>query len=656
MKQYQKLRFKLSFIIVLSIIVPLILVSLVQYTRTKSEISEKVYTINENLVKGLKKEIVNNLDSFESLLISYTENGLVQNLSSSSMNPMFQSVIKNQTYITNIFVTNDTGMEIYNSTGIVADRSSTDYFKAALEGKLTYSEVSISEETGKPVVVIVAPVETYLGVVGVLGASIDLSMLEKLVKERVTGNGGYPFIVDKNGRTIAHPEDKHVTAMTDVTMLEPVSEVLKGKTDVTTYTYAEEEKLAAYTFIESVGWGVIVQLPSKVAYKALADIEFVSIIGLIVAAVFGIILAYSIALYIEKPIMMIKKQVEINSKGDFSSDVSNKLIKRKDEIGELAKAYQQTVESIRKIINDIKDTSEKTKKSSEVILNLSTQMGIASEEIAVTVGEIAEGATSQASETSTGLDITNELATKVTEINNKLESSVGQTIVMDSKNKEVTKAFEEVIKMFALSNQATVESVKQMKTLLQKSESIGSIVDTIRELTNQTNLLALNASIEAARAGEHGRGFSIVANEFKVLGEQSDEAAGNIQNIIDEISGLIQETHKKMNDNKSVIDNASGTLDDTKDHLVQMDDSVIEMVTHMNKLSEDVTVVEDLKEKVLSAIESISSVSEESAASTEEISASTEEQSASIEEVLSSIENLDNLINHLNESVEVFKV
>ncbi len=65
--------------------------------------------------------------------------------------------------------------------------------------------------------------------------------------------------------------------------------------------------------------------------------------------------------------------------------------------------------------------------------------------------------------------------------------------------------------------------------LVQATQEIVGIVDTIAAVARQTNLLALNATIEAARAGAAGRGFSVVAGEVKSLSVETANAANDIR-------------------------------------------------------------------------------------------------------------------------------
>lgn len=75
----------------------------------------------------------------------------------------------------------------------------------------------------------------------------------------------------------------------------------------------------------------------------------------------------------------------------------------------------------------------------------------------------------------------------------------------------------------------------EIAALSDRTEQIGDITATVNELADRSNLLALNAGIEAARAGEHGRSFAVVADQVRGLAEQSKQATGRIETILNEV-------------------------------------------------------------------------------------------------------------------------
>jgi methyl-accepting chemotaxis protein len=99
----------------------------------------------------------------------------------------------------------------------------------------------------------------------------------------------------------------------------------------------------------------------------------------------------------------------------------------------------------------------------------------------------------------------------------------------------------------------TNRTVEKMEGLNRRSDQIGSVVNTIREISEQTNLLALNAAIEAARAGEHGRGFAVVAGEVRRLAERTKSATGEIAGTIQAIQDETRQTLQLMEGGSSEV-------------------------------------------------------------------------------------------------------
>jgi methyl-accepting chemotaxis protein len=84
------------------------------------------------------------------------------------------------------------------------------------------------------------------------------------------------------------------------------------------------------------------------------------------------------------------------------------------------------------------------------------------------------------------------------------------------------------------------EIAQKINQLSDRTQQIGSITATVKDLADQSNMLALNAAIEAVRSGEHGKGFAVVAREIRSLADQSIQATSRVREILDDIGSAIR--------------------------------------------------------------------------------------------------------------------
>ena len=149
------------------------------------------------------------------------------------------------------------------------------------------------------------------------------------------------------------------------------------------------------------------------------------------------------------------------------------------------------------------------------------------------------------------------------------------------------------------------DAAATVKTLGERSEQIGTVIQVIEDIADQTNLLALNAAIEAARAGEHGRGFAVVADEVRKLAEKTVRAT---REIGETVASIQAETRKAV----EAIDQGIGS----------------------------VRTGRDLGEKAGAAIQEIEGQVSQAAEQTHQIATATEELSATVQEVAANMDEI----------------
>lgn len=111
----------------------------------------------------------------------------------------------------------------------------------------------------------------------------------------------------------------------------------------------------------------------------------------------------------------------------------------------------------------------------------------------------------------------------------EIDTAAHQVASLTEESQEVMSRTKESMEELSDSVQAAEQSIIKVA---DDSENIGGILEVIRGIADQTNLLALNAAIEAARAGEQGRGFAVVADEVRTLAQRTQEATGEINDMV----------------------------------------------------------------------------------------------------------------------------
>lgn len=127
---------------------------------------------------------------------------------------------------------------------------------------------------------------------------------------------------------------------------------------------------------------------------------------------------------------------------------------------------------------------------------------------------------------------------------------------------------------------ASEQSLDAAESLQNVAEEISGILSLISAIAKQTNLLALNAAIEAARAGEAGKGFAVVAQEVKSLATQTQNAASGVKSRLGSVSKVVDQVSSAINTSKSY-------MDEVRENSVGIEQAV----TAQRNLSNDVLVL-----------------------------------------------------------------
>ena len=238
------------------------------------------------------------------------------------------------------------------------------------------------------------------------------------------------------------------------------------------------------------------------------------------------------------------------------------------------------------------------------------------------------------------------------EVNAKVDETIG---IIDSTLEKAAFGQQSVINvMDSIHNvQYTVENMKStMLELVEKSNKIKGIVDTIKGIAKTTHLLSLNANIEAARAGDAGRGFAVVAGEVKKLAENSSISANEIDNIILDISKVTDETLKIIMEGIAKVVDSTDTAKGAGKAIDYMMKSVEDTKTISQKIAYAVKEQSNKSEYMSSVIHEMVLASEKVKNFNENISVNVDRQKASLNTLKDTIKNLNEL-NQFNSNEEL---
>lgn len=390
--------------------------------------------------------------------------------------------------------------------------------------------------------------------------------------------------------------------------------------------------------------------------QRIADKTKTSVIGLSAVFLVSLVIVTILARQMSKTMKRIDKALDTMSTGDLTVTFNDSDLKRKDEIGNIARTTQVLRDRFTKVIGEIKESVSIVKKASDNVDTMSNQSSRTVEDISHAIEEIAAGASSQADETQSAVGHVDNIGSLIRHVVEEVEVLSATASNMGEAENNAQNIMGDLVETTAKTSEAVELIATQTEVTNVSAKEIGQAVEIITNIASQTNLLSLNASIEAARAGDAGRGFAVVASEIQKLAEQSNQSAVKIQHIIDGLTVESNKTVKIMEEVKNAVSDQENKIHETKSIFGTVREGVEKSMDQINGISDESNALDVNKNKIVEVIESLSAVSEENAAATEETMASIEELTSMMLELASSANKLNELADNLENSVSVFKV
>lgn len=589
----------------------------------------------------------------------------IQSMNWSMQRPVLQSQVERTNFL-EMGIIDLNGNVVYSdgSTGQLGDR---DYVKRALSGETTNSDVLISRQTQEAVVMYATPIKNNNRVVGALIGRRDGYSISDAIDDTGYGENGYAYIINEIGDTVAHhnrdwvrTQHNPIEEAKNNSSLEPVAKVYEKILDegkgLSRYSYEGEELYASYCPIEGTNWTLVITADEDEALGAVPALRRGAVIIITVVILASMAIAYVIGNSFTKPIIKVAHEADLIANLDITADIPDIYVKKEDEIGQLAKSFQNLIDNLRNIVGEINVSSEQVASTSEELTATTDQSATAAEEVARTAEEIAKGATEQAESTEIG-------SSKAVILGEIIEKDLEDVKNLNLATRNVTEAVKEglveVENLYSITKESNNASREIHDVILSTNDSsmkIGEASNLIAAISEQTNLLALNAAIEAARAGEAGRGFAVVAEEIRKLAEESANSTAVINEIVNELQNNTQNAVKTMERITAISDEQTKSVVNNKDKFTLIEEAMKEAEKASIALNNSSKEMNLMKDEILESLQNLSAIAQENSAATEEVTASIEEQTAAMEEIASASESLASLAQDLQSIIRRFKV
>ncbi|MDF3866277.1 methyl-accepting chemotaxis protein [Pseudomonas denitrificans (nom. rej.)] len=344
-------------------------------------------------------------------------------------------------------------------------------------------------------------------------------------------------------------------------------------------------------------------------------------LALLVGALASLLITWMIVRPLRQVIGMARRIAE----GDLSVSVE---VRRKDEIGQLMGAVGSMADSLRGIVSRLSDGVGQITASAQALSSITERT--------------QHGVNSQKAETDQVATAMNQMAATVHDVARNAEEAASSAEQADGKvasGQEVVRQTLGRIEQLADAVRAATQSIEQLG---RESQSIGSVLDVIKNVAEQTNLLALNAAIEAARAGEQGRGFAVVADEVRALARRTQQSTAEIETLIAALQNGATTSVQRMQRSHALVEMTVG--------------DAVQTEAALGTIASAVAVIHQMNQQIAAASEQQSAVAEEISRSVSSIRGIADESAQAMESTASSSVELAQLSRELQGLVGQFRL
>ncbi|EXJ13060.1 methyl-accepting chemotaxis protein [Nitrincola nitratireducens] len=454
-----------------------------------------------------------------------------------------------------------------------------DWFKQAISGRDVFSQPVISRATGNQVSTVAVPIYKNNQIVSVMRGAVTLDTLINRVRELNQDPQVDIYLINTDGQLLTPSRSMADTSRAITSQAsEAIAQMMAGSGRY--LNGANEEVVGSYIPIPVLGWGLVLEVKASEAMRPVQKtvwiLLFFFLFIVIAATAIGLLIVRSIVQTLGGDPTFAASVVRRVAQGDLTVTIPISKHQESSLLG--------SIEAMRKSLSG---TIDRIKTNSETLASSATELSQISQ-------ETDRGVKYQSSQLDNAATAINEMAATVEEVARSAQSAADQIVHASEKAKIGGNIVSSsVASMHKLSDEIS-KAAEIIQNLKSDSDTIGSVLQVIRDVASQTNLLALNASIEAARAGDSGRGFAVVADEVRGLARRTEESTNEIQSVINQLQSRAEQAVSAINQS---VEHTESTLESSEKANVALDEILAlvhaahDMIQHIATATEEQSAV-----------------------------------------------------------------
>ncbi|MEJ8547654.1 methyl-accepting chemotaxis protein [Brevibacillus borstelensis] len=410
----------------------------------------------------------------------------------------------------------------------------------------------------------------------------------------------------------------------------------------------------AYSHSPEENFIYIIAVPQKQYLAPLDQTGKYILFTIAMCLLLSLILCWFIVRGITAPFQTLIANMRQVSTGDLTQRTD--LSQEGPEIRSIADSFNHMVGQMADIVTEIKRMITKLNRDGHEIRLAAEEAGEQSALLALRLDTVNRGVEETASATESASASFQRMKTGMDEMFKEISSVLLSGKEMEQVALNGQERIDDLTSMIRRFSESYEQLDNRMSALREQSESIGTVVGLIQNISRQTKMLALNATIEAARAGQYGRGFAVVADEVAKLAGESETAAVEISRMMQSIQGEAHSVSAETTEAAWQLQQSMEKLSEAEQAFLLLRQTIDRTAVKLESANTGLSGIAHGLDEVDATLETFVAVSQETRTSTEEMLHTSKEQLASIEKSRKLASELLALSGRLHELSDKFQV